>query len=439
MAAAGLALWGACAFDPAATAPTNADADASSSLPPEAGPAPGNSDVGPGGPGPVDAGFEPDASTPFDAGTPMPEIDGGNEMDAGNVVSECGNGIREGAETCDDRNQTNGDGCTAQCTIQPGWVCARDERSRCFLEGDVTYVDASRADCPYVAGNGTQAQPYCSIREALDSVGVSVVFVAPGTYAESLRVEANANVELIADGSVRIDGQTDVALEARGGAQVVATGFQLSGGLHGAIRVRETGTKAELRECEVGPSTGIGVRLSDHAKLVMKRSLVAHNTEGGLFLDSAEGYKIHNVVITDNGSSTAAFGGVTILQRKGNSKFTNNTVVDNESSDVPAGVVCTPAGTPIINSIVWDNEHALGPSTVGTQCVVTHSVLGPAGNVSDTNINANPRFVVSDPWFHILADSPCRDAANPGPAPVLDVDGQSRPNVGVDIGADEYQ
>lgn len=35
----------------------------------------------------------------------------------------CGNGVREGDESCDDSNQTAGDGCSATCELEDGGVC----------------------------------------------------------------------------------------------------------------------------------------------------------------------------------------------------------------------------------------------------------------------------------------------------------------------------
>jgi cysteine-rich repeat protein/parallel beta-helix repeat protein len=36
----------------------------------------------------------------------------------------CGNGIIETGETCDDGNTNNGDGCSAACTVTPGYTCS---------------------------------------------------------------------------------------------------------------------------------------------------------------------------------------------------------------------------------------------------------------------------------------------------------------------------
>jgi len=39
------------------------------------------------------------------------------------VSTNCGNGILEGTEQCDDGNATPGDGCTSDCKIESGWSC----------------------------------------------------------------------------------------------------------------------------------------------------------------------------------------------------------------------------------------------------------------------------------------------------------------------------
>lgn len=38
--------------------------------------------------------------------------------------SNCGDGIVQGAEACDDGARVDGDGCSATCTVEPGWVCS---------------------------------------------------------------------------------------------------------------------------------------------------------------------------------------------------------------------------------------------------------------------------------------------------------------------------
>src|SRR5262245_23817754 len=53
---------------------------------------------------------------------------------AGTGGSTCGNGLLEATEGCDDHNTVAGDGCSATCTVESGWVCPggfSTERSVC--------------------------------------------------------------------------------------------------------------------------------------------------------------------------------------------------------------------------------------------------------------------------------------------------------------------
>ena len=50
------------------------------------------------------------------------------------VPANCGDGRIEGGEACDDNNTDDGDGCSAICRVEPGWVC-RGEPSICVRIG----------------------------------------------------------------------------------------------------------------------------------------------------------------------------------------------------------------------------------------------------------------------------------------------------------------
>lgn len=47
----------------------------------------------------------------------------GDSSDGGGSDAECGNGIVEVGETCDDQNTDDGDGCSATCAVEPGFGC----------------------------------------------------------------------------------------------------------------------------------------------------------------------------------------------------------------------------------------------------------------------------------------------------------------------------
>ena len=42
------------------------------------------------------------------------------------TIDTCGNGTLEGLETCDDNNTGNGDGCSAACQVEPGFICTSE-------------------------------------------------------------------------------------------------------------------------------------------------------------------------------------------------------------------------------------------------------------------------------------------------------------------------
>ena len=57
-------------------------------------------------------------------------------------VPNCGNGVLNGAEACDDGNTTPGDGCSATCTIEAGFSCPRQSLlTNGDMEGNVDSVN----------------------------------------------------------------------------------------------------------------------------------------------------------------------------------------------------------------------------------------------------------------------------------------------------------
>jgi cysteine-rich repeat protein len=58
----------------------------------------------------------------------------------------CGDGVREGTETCDDGDNDNGDGCSASCTIEPGYICSQTNPSVCALAPAADCGGADRGD-----------------------------------------------------------------------------------------------------------------------------------------------------------------------------------------------------------------------------------------------------------------------------------------------------
>ena len=63
-------------------------------------------------------------------------------------VDACGNGYRMQLEECDDGNTVTGDGCSANCTVEVGWLCAGA-------------TDREPDTCSVVCGDGRQLSDGC--------------------------------------------------------------------------------------------------------------------------------------------------------------------------------------------------------------------------------------------------------------------------------------
>ncbi len=62
-----------------------------------------------------------------------PSCDITNDNDCAAV---CGNSVVDGPESCDDGNTADGDGCSATCTVETGWICADGGASGCCRDED---------------------------------------------------------------------------------------------------------------------------------------------------------------------------------------------------------------------------------------------------------------------------------------------------------------
>lgn len=53
-------------------------------------------------------------------------------------TSTCGNGVVDGSEACDDNNRLADDGCAGDCTVEPNWTCTRVVGQRSVCTNDTT-------------------------------------------------------------------------------------------------------------------------------------------------------------------------------------------------------------------------------------------------------------------------------------------------------------
>lgn len=153
---------------------------------------------------------------------------------------------------------------------------------------------------------------------------------------------------------------------------------------------------------------------------------------GGIYAGvSGDPVEMYNNIVAWNKS--AERGGGIYLYGLGEAHLINHTVVNNEGGFYGTGISCDNNKTYIVNSIVRDNPYWHG---LYGDVEVTYSNLS-GGWPGTGNINDDPRFVdPSDHDFHLLFDSPCRDAGFNLPTPVIDFEGD--PRTATDMGADEF-
>lgn len=114
----------------------------------------------------------PDATVGDDAG-PDARIarDAGPDArrDAGPTV-RCGDGIRAGAETCDDANAAGGDGCSSTCTIEAGFRCSGSPSACSGICGDSMVVTGEGCDDGGMTP-GDGCNPMCATEPGFSCTG----------------------------------------------------------------------------------------------------------------------------------------------------------------------------------------------------------------------------------------------------------------------------
>jgi len=75
------------------------------------------------------------------------------------VTSECGNGVVEAPEVCDDGNTLPADGCSFQCTVETGWTCITPSPVQTCAGSNASFSNISNLTCVSSLGpsNGTNS------------------------------------------------------------------------------------------------------------------------------------------------------------------------------------------------------------------------------------------------------------------------------------------
>jgi cysteine-rich repeat protein len=109
-------------------------------------------------------------------------------VDVVEVVHVCGNAARTSVEACDDGNVNSDDGCSANCTIETGYVCTDSigQTSVCAIPEDPTLYFDETSFGPYAEGG----KAYVTVkRMGNNETEVSVTYSVSGSTAVSTASE----------------------------------------------------------------------------------------------------------------------------------------------------------------------------------------------------------------------------------------------------------
>jgi len=289
---------------------------------------------------------------------------------------------------------------------------------------------------------------------AAESSTGAVIFVAAGTYNETITLKENVILlggypsgggkrDVINNATI-IDGSQGSVPVVTGADYAVLDGFTIQNGkaCHGA-GIYCQGTSPTIQNniiknnvcapsCSVSDGGGIyirdsspfiayntikengaknigGIFIGGNAKPVIHGNRILANTAdyiSGIYVGGTASPVITNNVVASNNATNDNNGAIYITD-EATVTITNNTIVNNNND---GGILVAVGSITIKNCILWGN----GDELIGVDAsMISYSDIEDGDfNGVNGNINANPLFADSD--FHFLSDySPCIDAGDP--------------------------
>jgi hypothetical protein len=382
--------------------------------------------------------------------TCMARDDGANYCNGSSCV-ECldNTHCNEARPICDGTNTCAVCKEHSDCAAYSG-VCGDD--GACAAEAAVVYVrqmnSADTNDC-------SKGSPCTTIGRALMVVGGDtenkkfIRILDSANYSENLTLNG-VTVSIIGNDGTRITGGID-------NQPTISVGAASTIALE-TLTIRSTGINANGLQCGSGNShvrleriivndnEGIGVNISGGCELVLERSVIAGNLDGGIKLVDAP-FTIANNYILNNGDVSSLFGGIQIFNGVTATPqvFAFNTILNNDASTTAdtRGVDCDlPGASPLTAT---GNILRGGSGGVALlkrdNCNWDHSNIEglPQELMDGTNIDDATCLAAPDQngVARLSGGTPCDNAAAPVEGVIIDYDGDDRSAETPDMGADE--
>jgi len=211
--------------------------------------------------------------------------------------------------------------------------------------------------------------------------------------------------------------------------------------------VGATGANSEAVECSNGGLTlrrttltnnaGYGVRTTG-CNVRFERNTISLNPLGAMLVDTGT-IEIHNNLLVENGTGGLTAGNVQLKNVAG--RFVFNTIAANQSKNGnnTSGIDCTKMGAGVVVSrnILVANGGANNPTS--GDCGVSSGTNFIGDNLGDIRFANGYHLTSASPLGTVLDDSDSGADCQINGVFIDDIDGQARPNVFCDRGADEYR
>ncbi|MHC4428647.1 MAG: dockerin type I domain-containing protein [Planctomycetota bacterium] len=261
------------------------------------------------------------------------------------------------------------------------------------------YVDDDNCPGP---GTGTEADPYCSIQDAIDAaVDTDEIVVAPGTYFEVINLLGKAVTVRSSDGpeTTTIDAQqtggTVVGCWNGEGADTILQGFTITGGMGGT-------------------AFGSGMINNESTPTVINCMFTGnHGLFGGGMWNIDSSPTVINCTFSANVTDNAGGGMLNIDSSPivANCTFSGNSATSGRALACGSWGSNDPHEVEMTNCILWNGGDEIWNSGGPTIDITYSDVQG--GWSGSGNIDADPLFV--DPEngdFRLSPGSPCIDAGD---------------------------